>query len=162
MQLDLFRPEDADAVFRIIQENYQTVLAPFYSPEAIAHSLMSYHTPSRLREAAEKARATYVARDGTDLKGTGQLTWREDTKERLFIGRVYVDVRAHGQGVGQLLMAGLEAVAKKEAEEVWLYAVIHPRTVEFYQKQGYEILEHKNFPLPQGGVFPCELMVKKL
>ncbi|KAI1142651.1 acyl-CoA N-acyltransferase [Hypoxylon sp. FL0543] len=123
-------------------------LATTYSAEAIE---------AELARARESNISTFVARDEAGavlgfvqlVRGVTEPCLQGDASTHAELRRLYVDVSAHGRGVGSKLIAAVESKAKAEGFQTLWLAVWENSTKaqRLYQKLGYAKVGETDFTL---------------
>jgi putative acetyltransferase len=77
------------------------------------------------------------------------------------VDAVFVDPAAHGQGIGRMLLAALEAMAREQdVEKLFLSASLN--AVAFYERAGFRMLRERLTPHRSGIAIRAVLMEKRL
>lgn len=125
-----FKANDAEDLSQLILENLRRVTISDY-PSEIIETLVPDYTPQRLMEKAQDHLMLVGFREGK-LVGTASLDGNR-------IRNVYVEVARHGSGIGTILMAELESIAReRNLPQLVLHAARSARG--FYEKLGYQVV----------------------
>ena len=126
----------------VSDKDLQSYLSSAYTPEAVAKDISNPDKKMIVATDDEGSIRGFVAvgRGGSekcleDLEGTGELH------------RLYVDVSAHGQGVGTLLVKSIEQVAKEAGvKNMWLGVwEENYRAIRAYERWGYRTVGDHDF-----------------
>jgi GNAT superfamily N-acetyltransferase len=98
-----FEARDAEKVSRPIIRNLETVNIRDY-PRNVIDVLVSHNSPQRLMDDS-KENTIVVAENGGRIVGTASLF---DDR----VKNVFVEVGAHGKGIGKALMKEIERIAR--------------------------------------------------
>lgn len=80
------------------------------------------------------------------------------------LDRIYIDEKFLDKKLGQTLFDFNLAIAQQNHQKgIWLYTWIENyRAIKFYQKNGFEIIDHKDFKISSRHVNPNYIMYKTL
>jgi N-acetylglutamate synthase-like GNAT family acetyltransferase len=142
---------DADNVSRLIIDNLTTRAVLDYGKAAVTQ-LVQFYSPQQMKDCARNEEL-YVALDASEIVGTAGL-------DQSRIRNVFVRTDHHRRGIGSQLVRHLEDIAARQGKvNVFLFANLS--TVDFYQEQGYSIVEEKTEAI--GTVtLAMMLMIKRL
>ena len=128
-----FENGDADEVSRLIIDNLTTRAVLDYGKVAVTQ-LVQFYSPQQMKDYASNEEL-YVALDASEIVGTAGL-------DQSRIRNVFVRTDHHRRGIGSHLVRHLEDIAARQGKlNVFLFANLS--TVDFYQEQGYSIVERK-------------------
>ncbi|MBL7789026.1 MAG: GNAT family N-acetyltransferase [Chitinophagales bacterium] len=79
------------------------------------------------------------------------------------LDRIYIDEKSLDKKLGQVLFDfNLEIAKQNNQKGIWLYTWIeNHRAIKFYQKNGFEIIDHKDFKISNRHSNPNYIMYKK-
>ena len=150
-------PEDAGMLADLALRTFNDAFAghPLNRPEDMAAYTAAAFAPARVRaELADPAVEYLVAEVGGEPAGYAQLRYGPAepgvTADRpAELGRLYVEQRVLGRGVGPALMtAALAAAARRGCDVLWLGVWEHnPRAQAFYRKWGFGVVGSHTFLL---------------
>jgi len=152
MTIREFEPRDLEAVFALVARAIEASYAGVYGRTAIDH-FHGHHTRDEIRRGAEEGVALLLEEDGR-LLATGTLV--DD-----HVDRVYVDPDHQGRGLGQRVMAALEARARQAGLTTIRLAASIP-ALAFYERLGYRTVSEERHDFPDGDCLPWFKMVKDL
>lgn len=127
MKVRPFRPDDLDAVHRVIQGTIDAKYPGAYPPRAVAF-FKKLHSPDGILKRHDTG-SVVVAEAGDLVVGTGSLTDGE-------IGGVFVLPEFQGLGIGAQLMSDLEGQARQLGLPRTRLSVSLPSR-GFYERLGY-------------------------
>ncbi|KPY98329.1 GNAT family N-acetyltransferase [Pseudomonas syringae] len=124
---------DADAISRVVLAALRTSNAKDYPSSVIERVQLSF-SPAAIEQLMQQ-RQVFVASEGHVVRGTASL-------EGEVVRSVFVDPDRHRQGIGRMLMAELEVVARKAgAARMVVPSSLTAR--EFYLALGFSVVrEH--------------------
>jgi GNAT superfamily N-acetyltransferase len=134
-RIEKFQPGQAEAVSRLIQRNLLEINSRDYPAEFISF-LVEQFSPERVVENAQ-VQHLFVAVADEKVIGTGGLANFGSAETPRYYGvAVFVEPECQGKGIGQQIMAAVEAQAVElGAEKITVRAAIGAR--RFYEKLGY-------------------------
>ena len=129
----------------VSNEDLQSYLSEAYTPEAVA------------RDIADPDKKMIVATDDDDVirgfvavgGGSSDDPCLEDLERTAELHRLYVDVSAHGRGIGSLLVRSIEQIAKEAGvENIWLGVwEENYKAIKMYERWGYRTVGDHDFCL---------------
>ena len=151
MQYRLAKPEDANAIYEIVQDTIKRVYPKYYLPE-IVDMFCEYHNKENISEDI-KNENTYVLLENSKIIGTGTI------KEN-HITRVYVLPDFQGKGFGTYIMNQLETEIGKQHDRAELDASLP--ACRLYYNRAYQTIDHDIWECANGVIQVYEIMEKKL
>ncbi|MHB8059994.1 MAG: GNAT family N-acetyltransferase [Gaiellaceae bacterium] len=147
-----FRESDLDGVCELVRETIDTSYAAVYPPRVVDF-FHQYH--ERLVVIADAAAGhTIVVHLGDRLVATG-------TRAGTTVRRVFVRAPWQRRGIGQMIMAKLEAAAlEANIERLDLSASLPAK--EFYLLLGYEVVSEEDYEVAPGQHLEYYEMAKEL
>ena len=87
-----------------------------------------------------------------------------DGGERLNLGKLYLELPSHGQGIGQVALRRIQAIAEQQgAREIYLYVFRKNRkAIRAYQRAGFIIDRAEASPCGNGFCYDDYVMVYRL
>jgi GNAT superfamily N-acetyltransferase len=147
-----YQESDLDAVDQLVRETVNTSYAAVYPPRVVDF-FHEYHDRSVLIEDAASGH-TLVVYSGDLLVATG-------TRAGTNVRRVYVRAKWQRRGIGQLIMAEIEAEAAAAGiARLDLSASLPAK--EFYLRLGYEIVSEEDYEVAPGQHLEYYEMAKNL
>ena len=147
-----FRPSDIGAVYALVRETIDTSYAAVYPP-LVVEFFHDYHGREIVVSDAACGH-TLVVHSGGALVATG-------TRVETNVRRVYVSADRHRRGIGQMVMAELEAEALA-AGVARLDLSASLTALEFYLRLGYEITSEEDYEVAPGQHLEYYEMAKAL
>lgn len=153
-------PADAEALATLAVATFHDGWANIIGQEAARQYAAHHLTPERLRaEIADKAAHDYLLATGGDtLLGYAKLDLLRAAHESVrgaypvLLQRLYLAASAHGTGLADTLLTGIEAEATRhDRQTLWLEC--DPRNVRawrFYEKRGFATRAQVAYILPGG------------
>jgi len=147
-----FRESDLDEVCELVRETIDTSYAAVYPPRVIDF-FHQYHERAVVISDAASGH-TIVVHSGGELVATG-------TRAGTTVRRVFVRAAWQRRGIGQMVMAELEAEAIAAGiERLDLSASLPAK--EFYLRLGYEIVSEEDYEVAPGQHLEYYEMAKEL
>lgn len=143
--------EDAEEIYKLVQETILTVY-PKYYPYDVVKFFCHHHSKENIMKDIDKGHVSILKVDDK-MVGTGSY---EDNH----ITRVYVLPRYEGHGYGSFIMQCLEEEIAKEHSYAKLDASLP--ACHMYEQRGYNTLKHERIWVGDGEVLVYEVMVKEL
>jgi N-acetylglutamate synthase-like GNAT family acetyltransferase len=132
MILEEIRPEDIENAVKCIRRAVQISNALDYPANVIKTQLEQHYTLEWMKKAV-KNRYCVVAKEGSEVWGTGSLAKNE-------LRNIFVDPDYQNQGIGKQIVQHLEKKAmEKGFGEVWLVSSITAH--DFYKQMDYRDVE---------------------
>ena len=141
--------KDTEQIFAIVQDTIRSIY-PSYYPQEVVDFFCRLHCKERILADIQSGLAG-VLQDGGILVGTG-------CHKKNHITRVYVKPEYQGRGCGSYIMQYLENEICLQYDTVYLDASL-PAS-RFYEKRGYQTVEHKRHPVENGKILAYEVMAK--
>ena len=152
LKLRRFREGDLDEVCELVRETIDTSYAAVYPPRVIEF-FHQYHERAIVISDAASGHTIVVHAGGT-LVATG-------TRAGTTVRRVFVRAAWQRRGIGQMMMAELEAAAlAAEIKRLDLSASLPAK--EFYLHLGYEIVSDEDYEVAPGEHLEYYEMAKTL
>lgn len=146
-QLALVRlaPTDQSTLYSLMDEVYRASYSYVWYDEGDWYVNLIYRPETVLKELS-RSRSHYFFVEWKEekigiLKYDFPFSPREiDIPNAMKIHRLYLHPKAHGKGLGPLLMQHCELVAKENMlESIWLESMeCQPQAMRFYEKMGFE------------------------
>jgi len=131
MKICTFNKPYAQQVSALIKHTLRQINSKDYSTEIIEKMCIRFSKENILQRASDRMMVLMI--DNKKVIGTASL------KNNIILS-VFVDVNAHGKGIGTKLINYLEEIAsKKGIKKVLIPSSI--TSVSFYKKLGYQIIE---------------------
>jgi len=147
-----FRESDLDEVCELVRETIDTSYAAVYPPRVIDFFHQYHERAVVIFDAASGH--TIVVHSGGELVATG-------TRAGTTVRRVFVRAAWQRRGIGQMVMAELEAEAIAAGiERLDLSASLPAK--EFYLRLGYEIVSEEDYEVAPGQHLEYYEMAKEL
>ena len=147
-----FRESDLDEVCELVRETIDTSYAAVYPPRVIDFFHQYHERAVVIFDAASGH--TIVVHSGGELVATG-------TRAGTTVRRVFVRAAWQRRGIGQMVMAELEAEAIAAGiERLYLSASLPAK--EFYLRLGYEIVSEEDYEVAPGQHLEYYEMAKEL
>jgi len=147
-----FRETDLDEVCELVRETINTSYAAVYPPRVVDFFHQYHEREVVISDAA--AGHTIVVHSGGKLVATG-------TRAGTTVRRVFVRAAWQRRGIGQMMMAELEAAALAAGiERLDLSASLPAK--EFYLRLGYEIVSEEDYEVAPGQHLEYYEMAKEL
>ena len=147
-----FRESDLDEVCELVRETIDTSYAAVYPPRVVDFFHKYHERPVVIADAASGH--TIVVHSGGKLVATG-------TRAGTTVRRVFVRSAWQRRGIGQMLMAELEAAAlEAKIERLDLSASLPAK--EFYLRLGYEVVSEEDYEVAPGQHLEYYEMAKAL
>ncbi len=152
MVIRLFCERDLDEVCELVRETIDTSYAAVYPPRVIEFFYQYHERAVVIADAA--AGHTIVVHSGGKLVATG-------TRAGTTVRRVFVRSAWQRRGIGQTVMAELEAAAlKANIKRLDLSASLPAK--EFYLRLGYEVVSEEDYEVAPGQHLEYYEMAKDL
>lgn len=151
MELVLAKREDAEQVYKLVQETIRAVYPRYYLKE-IVDMFSEFHDRENVLKDIE-AGNTYILSDDGNIIGTG-------TAKENHITRVYVLPDFQGRGYGSFIMEQLEEKIGERYE--WVYIDASLPACKLYGKLGYQTADHGIWECKNGVIQVYEIMKKQL
>ncbi len=155
-----FRPDDAEACFRIRAEAFVKRFYAEIGPEGVVAGINAY-LPSDYVRLAESS-PTFVAVQEEVVIGFVTLCFVDDTTSRILF--LYVRLDRTGEGIGSALVRFLEEYVRKEhphIRQIVLNTAVPRYNQAFYERMGYVRRGESVCQYPDGPVTAIRL-VKEL
>lgn len=160
---------DAGAIAKMGAHVFAVSFGHSVSPEDLkAYLEEAYTTETIERDIEHPDKKTLVATDGdgvlkgfvTMARGTSEPCV-EGVESRVELNRLYVDVEAHGQGVGTLLSRAIEQIAREEGfRNMWLGVwEENEKAIKAYERWGYKMVGDHDFQI--GDIVQTDLIMLK-
>jgi len=147
-----FRETDLDEVSELVRETIDTSYAAVYPPRVVDFFHQYHEREVVISDAASGH--TIVVHSGGKLVATG-------TRAGTTVRRVFVRAAWQRRGIGQMMMAELEAAALAAGiERLDLSASLPAK--EFYLRLGYEIVSEEDYEVAPGQHLEYYEMAKEL
>jgi GNAT superfamily N-acetyltransferase len=147
-----FRESDLDEVCELVRETIDTSYAAVYPP-LVVDFFHQYHERDVVIADAAAGHTIVVHSDGS-LVATG-------TRAGTTVRRVFVRATWQRRGIGQMIMAEIEAAAlEAKIERLDLSASLPAK--EFYLRLGYEVLSEEDYEVAPGQHLEYYAMAKSL
>lgn len=147
-----FQESDLDEVCELVRETINTSYAAVYPPRVVDFFHQYHERPVVIADAASGH--TIVVRSGGKLVATG-------TRAGTTVRRVFVQAARQRRGIGQMMMAELEAAAlEAKIERLDLSASLP--ALEFYLRLGYEVVSEEDYEVAPGQHLEYYEMAKAL
>ena len=147
-----FRETDLDEVCELVRETIDTSYAAVYPPRVVDFFHQYHEREVVISDAASGH--TIVVHSGGKLVATG-------TRAGTTVRRVFVRAAWQCRGIGQMMMAELEAAALAAGiERLDLSASLPAK--EFYLRLGYEIVSEEDYEVAPGQHLEYYEMAKEL
>lgn len=137
-------------------EDLQAYLDETYTTEAISRAIANPDSKMLVAADEEDVLKGFVTLE----RGTSEPCV-EGVESRVELNRLYVDVEAHGQGVGTLLSNAIEQVAKEEGfRNMWLGVwEENEKAIRAYERWGYKMVGDHDFQI--GDIVQRDLIMLK-
>ena len=160
-----FQDSDSVACSRIGNAAWRQVLARYYDEATIDH-FQKYHEPARYIQISQQyfshSRILVAETDGVVL-GFCLLGDLQNPKGEGEIYQLFVDPNHMREGIGTLLHTTAERVAKENGRtKLRCDSAIHPETIRFWEKCGFESRGEKVRKYPDGFDAKVVYMEKQL
>ena len=147
-----FRETDLDEVSELVRETIDTSYAAVYPPRVVDFFHQYHEREVVISDAASGH--TIVVHSGGKLVATG-------TRAGTTVRRVFVRAAWQRRGIGQMMMAELEAAALAAGiERLDLSASLPAK--DFYLRLGYEIVSEEDYEIAPGRHLEYYEMAKEL
>ncbi len=147
-----FHEGDLDEVCELVRETIDTSYAVVYPPRVIEFFHQYHERPVVIADAVSGH--TIVVRSGGKLIATG-------TRVETNVRRVFVRAAWQRRGIGQMMMAELEAAAiEAKIERLDLSASLP--ALDFYLRLGYEVITEEDYEVAPGQHLEYYEMAKTL
>jgi GNAT superfamily N-acetyltransferase len=147
-----FRETDLDEVCELVRETIDTSYAAVYPPRVVDFFHQYHEREVVISDAASGH--TIVVHSGGKLVATG-------TRAGTTVRRVFVRAAWQRRGIGQMMMAELEAAALAGGVERLDLSASLPAK-EFYLRLGYEIVSEEDYEVAPGQHLEYYEMAKEL
>ena len=147
------KQEDKKSMWNVQVNSIKEICKSHYTQNEL-QAWLGLLKPERYKETIE-SKAVFVAIDGDDVVGFGQLD-----QENGHIEDLYVRPDHAKRGVGMKILLTLEDVAQKSGS-LLLHGNSTLNAIRFYEKAGYRVTRQKKYLLPNDMV-ACIHIVKKL
>jgi len=138
MKIRKFRDSDVLSIYLINMESWIKEVSRYYNKKLV-YSLLKNISPKKFMAKKEEKRITLVAEDKKEVIGFISIGLKRKTAK---IGGIYLSYNFMGKGIGTELYKKAEILLKeKGVSKIYLYSSISPRTVRFYQKNGFRIIK---------------------
>jgi GNAT superfamily N-acetyltransferase len=152
LMLRRFQESDLDEVCELVRETIDTSYAIVYPPRVVDFFHQYHERPVVIADAASGY--TIVVRSGGELVATG-------TRAGTTVRRVFVRGAWQRRGIGQMIMAELEAAAlEAKIERLDLSASLP--ALDFYLRLGYEVVSEEDYEVAPGQHLEYYEMAKTL
>lgn len=160
---------DAEAIAKLGGHVFADSFGHSVTPEDLQNFLTESYTPPAISaELSHQDKTTLVAIDDAGvIKGFATLARNstescvENLDDKVELQRLYVDVSAHRQGVGSLLVKSMEKIAKEEGfRNMWLgvWDENH-KAMRAYEKWGYKVVGDHDFTI--GSIVQTDFIMTK-
>lgn len=147
------KQEDKKSMWDVQVNSIKEICKSHYTQDEI-QAWLGLLKPKRFKETIE-SKAVFVAIDGDDIVGFGQLD-----QENGHIEDLYVRPDHAKRGVGMKILLTLEDVAKRSGS-LLLHGNSTLNAIRFYEKAGFKLTRQMKYLLPNNMV-ACIHIVKKL
>lgn len=151
MEFLLAKKQDAEQVYKLVQETIRTVYPKYYLKE-IVDMFCEFHSRENILKDIE-AGNTYILSENEKIIGTG-------TKKENHITRVYVLPEFQQKGYGSFIMGQLEDKVKEQYDYADIDASLP--ACKLYAKLGYQTVDHGIWECKNGVIQVYEIMKKQL
>ena len=147
-------PRESARLSALMRQLFVAAYRHCSTPANVAAFLAATYTEARQRAELDDASIdSVVVEHGGDWLGFAQLRFARPAPAGVTLahgaelGRIYLDPRAQGRGLGRLLLRDLEARARARGRDglwlnVWQEA---PQAIAFYRREGFEIVGTTDF-----------------
>lgn len=147
----------------IAHETWPPTFGSILSPEQIAYMLNWMYSEAALREQMQRGHRFLLGYEGEQPLGYASFEMGNPDALSVKIHKLYVLPQAQGKGMGQALIAFIE----KEALEVHKNRLLlnvnrFNKAVDFYQKNGFNILKEEDIEIGKGFLMEDFVMEKSL
>lgn len=127
----------------------------------------AYHPEQLMKELSDSNTQFYFLYFNTNLAGYSKICFHTDYSKIVEqpiskLDRLYIDSAYLEYGLGQPLLEFNFKLAKEQKQlGVWLYTwVENPRAIRFYERNGFKIIDEKDFKISQHHSNPNFIMYK--
>ena len=160
---------DAESIAKLGGHVFAHTFGHSVTPDDLQAFLTETYTPPAISaELSHQDKTTLVVTDDTGvIKGFATLTRNstepcvESLEDKVELQRLYVDLSAHRQGVGSMLMRSMEEIATGEGfRNMWLgvWDENH-KAMRAYEKWGYKVVGDHDFTV--GDIVQTDLIMTK-
>lgn len=154
---------DIAIIQEIAHKTWPVAYGEIISQEQLDYMLEMMYSDSALLEQIEKQQQFFIASEG--IYHLGFLAVEHHYKNELVtrIHKIYILPEAQGKGVGKILLAKAESLAKvNDSKVLSLNVNKYNAAVAFYNKIGFEIVSEEVIKIGLGYVMDDYKMEKKL
>ena len=145
--------DDLERLRAFAERTFRIAFEQDNDPERFeAYCQKSFSVQQIHKELRHSASQFWFAWEGETLAGYLKLNFDEHPKQlgslqTVKVERLYVDPALQSQGIGgKMLDFALEKAREVQAEWIWLSVwQVKPRSIQFYQRCGYEIFGEETF-----------------
>lgn len=142
---------DIDQIVQVVQKTIVEIY-PKYYPKEVTDFFLKHHNRDNIEADVKKGNVWMLLKDDR-LVGTGSY-------EGNHINRVYVRPDFQGSGYGGLIMDYMEDKIKISFSSIVLDASLP--ACQFYEKKGFNTIDHKKILLEKGKILIYDRMKKDL
>lgn len=151
MEIVLANKQDAEKVYKLVQETIKMVYPQYYLQE-IVECFCEFHSRDNIMQDII-AENVYILLDSGELIGTG-------TKKENHITRVYVLPKFQKKGYGTLIMKRLEELISEKYDDAEIDASLP--ACRLYAHLGYQTVDHGIWECKNNVIQVYEIMKKQL
>lgn len=145
------KQEDLKIVHELAHKIWPDTFKEILSPQQIEYMLeWMYSITSLENQANEKGHSFLLAKDNEQYIGYASYQLNCESN-RTKLHKIYVLPEQQGKGIGKILLQEIIAKALEgENKKLFLNVNKHNKAVNFYEKNGFKIIDEEDIPIGNG------------
>lgn len=130
---------DIEAVRTLLRETWHQVYDPILGPESVAEIIARWHAPALLAAQIDQPHASFLVACEGERVVAHAFAYLQPSAT-LVVSRLYVSPTHQRRGIGQRLLAAVQARHAGAAKLRLFTAAENPRAVAFYRREGFDVV----------------------
>ncbi|WP_018628537.1 GNAT family N-acetyltransferase [Niabella aurantiaca] len=151
--------EEIAIIHQLALDIWPKAFEQILTPEQTGYMLQLMYAPAVLEMEMQRGVEYYILNHAGADMGYTAIEQKEQDSWKLH--KIYLSQKMHGKGLGKFQLQHMEAIAKNRGAQYLLLNVNRQnKAVDFYKRQGYEVIKTEDIDIG-GGFFMNDYQMRK-